>query len=179
MPDLFVFFNLSDEISSVGEKLIPNWFAFLVQLVALILLLIIVFFVAYKPVKKLLDKRADYIENEVKEAEKNNKIAQENAIKSEHIITESKKQASEIIESANKRAVKEAEEIKQETRNEISKMKKSAEEEIKEAKQQSLKDIHKEMVDVALCASEEILKREVNKKDNETLARDFIDNLDK
>ena len=179
MPTIYTLFDLADEISSIGEKLIPNWFAFLVQLIALIVLLVIIFIFAYKPVKNLLQKRSDYIEKEVKDAEESNRIARENAIKSEKIITDSKKTASEIIETANQRALKEAEEIKDETRNEISRMKAAAEEEIKEAKAQSLKDIHNEMVDVALFASEKILQREVDVKDNEQLARDFIDNLDK
>lgn len=179
MPNFYVFFDLGNEISSIGEKLIPNWFAFLVQLVALILLLVLIFFVTYKPVKKLLNDRAEYIEKEVKDAEEDKKIARENAIKSEQMITESKKTASEIIETANKRALKEAEDIKEETREEISRMKKAAELEIEDAKVQSLKDIQDEMVNVALCASEEILGREVSKTDNEALARNFIDNLDK
>lgn len=178
MPNIFVFFDLIEEISSIGDKLIPNWFAFLIQLVALIFLLVIIFFVAYKPVKKLLNTRAEYIEKEVKDAEESNKIAKENALKSEQLVVESKKQASEIIESANKRALKEAEETKEETREEISRMKKAAEIEIKEAKEQSIRDIHDEMVSVALSASEEILQREVDKKDNEKLARDFINNLE-
>lgn len=179
MPNFYVFFNLADEISGIGEKLIPNWFAFLVQLISLIVLVAVIFIFAYKPVKKILDKRADYIEKEVKDAEENSKIARENAIKSEQIITDSKKTASEIVESANIRAQKEADEIKEETRLEISRMKKAAEKEIEDVKEQSLKDIHDEMVDVALCASEEILGREVSKADNEKLARNFIDNLDK
>ena len=94
------------------------------------------------------------------------------------MIIDSKKTASEIIESANQRAIKEAEEIKEETRSEISRMKKAAEEEIRDAKAQSLKDIHDEMVDVALCASEEILGREVDKKDNEKLSN-RLDHLQK
>ena len=179
MPTIITFFDLAEEISSIGSKLVPNWFAFLIQFVALILLLTIIFIFAYKPVKKLLNARAEYIEKEVKDAEENNDIARKNAQKSEQMIIDSKKTASEIIESANQRAIKEAEEIKEETRNEISRMKKAAEEEIRDAKAQSLKDIHDEMVDVALCASEEILGREVDKKDNEKLARNFISSLDK
>jgi len=178
MPKLIVLFDLADEISTIGEKLIPNWFAFLVQLTALLLLLAIVFFVAYKPVKNLLEKRADYIQKEVTDAEESNKIAHENAIKSEQMIADSKKTANEIVENANKRALKEAEDIKEETREEISRMKKAAEKEIEDAKAQSLKDIHTEMVNVALSASEEILGREVDKNDNEKLARDFINNLE-
>lgn len=179
MPTIYSFFDLAEEISSIGEKLIPNWFAFLVQLISLVLLLVIIFIFAYKPVKKLLNARAEYIEKEVKDAEEDKRIARENAVKSEQMIVDSKKTASEIIESANQRAIKEAEEIKEETRNEISRMKKAAEVEIEEAKAQSLKDIHDEMVDVALYASEEILGREVDKSDNEKLARNFINSLDK
>ena len=179
MPTIITFFDLAEEISSIGNKLIPNWFAFLIQIIALILLLTIIFIFAYKPVKKLLNARADYIEKEVKDAENDKKLARENALKSEQMIIDSKKTASEIIESANKRALEEAEEIKEETRNEISRMKKAAEEEINDAKKQSLKDIHDEMVDVALTASEEILGREVDKNDNEKLARNFIESLDK
>lgn len=179
MPTIYVLFDLKDEISSIGEKLIPNWFAFLIQFVALVFLLVIIFFVAYKPVKKLLNARADYIEKEVKDAEESNKVARENAIKSEKIITDSKKTANEIIDAANIRAQKEADSIKEETLQEIKRMKEAAQVEIEDAKAQSLKDIHDEMVDVALCASEEILGREVSKTDNEKLARNFIDNLDK
>lgn len=178
MPQLILFFDLADEISSIGEKLIPNWMAFLVQLISLIVLLVIIFFIAYKPVKNMLEKRADYIEQEVKDAEESKLIAQKNAEESAKMITESKKQASEIIDAANKRALVEAEEIKEETRLEISRMKKAADKEIEEAKAQSLKDIHTEMVNVALSASEEILGREVDKRDNEKLARDFINNLE-
>ena len=179
MPTIYVFFDLGEQISQIGSKLIPNWISFLIQLIALILLLVIVFVFAYKPVKGLLEKRADYIEKEVKDAEESNKIARENAIKSEKLITDSKKTANEIVEAANVRAQKEAESIKEETLEEISRMKKTAQAEIEDAKAQSLKDIQNEMVDVALCASEEILGREVSKTDNEKLARNFIDNLDK
>ena len=46
MPTIYSFFDLADEISSIGEKLIPNWFAFLVQLISLVLLLVIIFIFA-------------------------------------------------------------------------------------------------------------------------------------
>ena len=45
------------------------------------------------------------------------------------------------------------------------------------AKEEAIKDIHNEMVNVALSASEEILKREVDKEDNTRLAEDFINRL--
>ena len=53
-------------------------------------------------------------------------------------------------------------------------MKVGAQEDIERAKEEAIKDIHDEMVKVALSASEEILKREVDTKDNKRLAEDFI-----
>ena len=88
MPTIYSFFDLAEEISSIGEKLIPNWFAFLVQLISLVLLLVIIFIFAYKPVKKLLNARAEYIEKEVKDAEEDKRIARENAVKSEQMIVD-------------------------------------------------------------------------------------------
>lgn len=179
MIHFYTFFDLGEEISSIGEKLIPNWFAFLVQLVALIVLLIIIFVFAYKPVKALLDKRADYIEKEVKDAEENKRIAEKNALESEQLVIDSKKKANEIIKDATLKAENNSRKILDETNQTISKMKRDAEEDIAKSKEQSLKDIHDEMVDVALDASKEILKREVNEKDSRRLAKDFIDDLGK
>ena len=63
---LFIdFINAKDFI----EKLIPNFWSFLIQLLSLIVLIIVVIFVAYKPVKKILQKRQDYIVNNIRESE--------------------------------------------------------------------------------------------------------------
>ena len=56
-------------------------------------------------------------------------------------------------------------------------MKIAAEQDIEQAKQDALKDIRNEMVSVALTASKEILKREVDSEDNTKLAEDFINRL--
>ena len=56
-------------------------------------------------------------------------------------------------------------------------MKKMAEEDIQKSRQEALDDIHKEIVEVALLTSSEILKREVNTKDNARLAEEFIEKL--
>ena len=56
-------------------------------------------------------------------------------------------------------------------------MKKAAEQDIARAKEDAIQDIRSEMVNVALSASKEILKREVDSKDNVKLAEDFIKQL--
>ena len=68
--------NIGETMKSIGEKLIPNWLSFVVQLLSFLVLLLVVFFFAYKPVKKILKKRADYVENEIHEAKESNAQAQ-------------------------------------------------------------------------------------------------------
>ena len=57
-------------------------------------------------------------------------------------------------------------------------MKEAAEEDIQRSQQEALESIRKEMVNLALSASSEILKREVNEKDNARIAEDFIRSIE-
>ena len=84
---------------------------------------------------------------------------------------------SQIIENATKKGEEKYEAMMEEARSEVKDMKIVAEQDIEQAKQDALNDIRKEMVNVALTASKEILKREVDKDDNTRLAEDFINRL--
>lgn len=162
---------------TIRHNLIPSWTSFVMQIAAFIILLVVVIFFAYKPVKKMLKKRQDYIEQEITDAEKSNSAAAINLAQSQETVIASKKEASQIIEDARLEASRQQEEILAETRKEVEKMKKTAEEDIARSRQEALDDIHKEMVDIALLTTSEILKREVNEKDDSRLAKEFIDRL--
>ncbi len=166
------------EIAKIKEKLIPSWTSLVVQFGALVILIFIVIFCAYKPVKKMVKKRQDYIENNIRDSEVSKAVALKAEKQSSEIVLESKKQAAQIIEEAQNAAKKDRENLLNEARLEVTKMKSDAEMDIERSKQEALDEIHAEMVDVALAASSEILKREVNKKDNARLTEEFIENLD-
>ncbi len=161
------------------SKLIPNWVSFVVQLCALLVLIIVVIIFAYKPVKKIIKKRQDYIESNILEAEQNNAQAKSNAMKSEEMIIASEQKASNIIEEARHSALDEQQRIKQETELLVSKMKIEASEDIKRSEIEAKESIRKEMIGIALDASKEVLKREVDEVDNAKLVDDFIRSLDK
>ncbi len=161
------------------EKLIPNFWSFLVEFLALVVLIVVVFFIAYKPVKRMLKKRQDHIEENIRSAEESNQIAQMNKSESEQLIIDSKKQANEIIESAKEKAIVEQHLIEEQSKEDIAKMKERAQEEIRLKEEESLKAIHDEMVDVAIDASSELLKRNISTEDNKRLVQDFIKEMDK
>lgn len=161
------------------HKLIPNWVSFVTQLAAFLVLIAIVFFLAYKPVKKIIKKRQDYIEDNIKQSEIAKSRAKDNVIKSEETLTSSHKKANEMIEEAKKEALKEKEAILLEAQEEVKKLKLESEKDIEQSKADAIEDIRKEMVDLALDASSEILSRNVNNEDNAKLADDFIRSVKK
>lgn len=169
--------NIGEVIKTIQQKLVPNLLSFVVQFLSFLVLILVVFIFAYKPVKKILKKRADYIENEIKEAHESNLAAEKNVVKAKEMVTSSKVQASEIIARAEKQGQERYDMMLVSANNEIATMKKEAEKDIERAKEEAIQDIRNEMVNVALSASEEILKREVDSKDNKRLAEDFINRL--
>ena len=169
--------NIGETMKSIADKLIPNWLSFVIQFSSFIILLLVVFFFAYKPVKKMLKKRADFIQEEIDQAQKNHAEAVEQTKEAKRLLSDSKAEASLIIENATKKGEEKYEAMMLEAKEEVKEMKLAAQDDIEQAKVDALNDIRNEMVNVALTASKEILKREVDEKDNTRLAEDFINRL--
>ena len=125
----------------------------------------------------MLKKRADYIQNEIEQAQKNHLDAVEETREAKKLLSDSKAEASLIIENATKKGEQKYEAMINDAKEEVKEMKLAAQEDIEQAKVDALNDIRNEMVNVALSASKEILKREVDEKDNARLAEDFINRL--
>lgn len=160
-------------------KLFPNPWDALAVFLAFLVLLLVVFFFAYKPVKNLIKKRGDYVEGKIKNAEEKEKNAEIKVKQLEEQVKSSQKEAMEIIEKAKLDATRERNEIKEQAKLDADKEVLRAKEQIAQEIEASKDKIHEEIVDVAVQASSKILEREVSKKDNEKLIDDFIDELDK
>ena len=180
MPNLVVLDSVGETIKKyISENLIPSWSSFVVQLAALVILIVVVLVVAYKPMKKMLAKRADYIENNIRESEIAKAEAERNAQESQEMIIASRKEAADIVANAKTLAIDTQKATLEETQLEVNRMKSQAQEDIERSKIEAKKEIRQEMVSVALAASEEILKREVNEKDNARIVENFIEEIDK
>jgi len=180
MPNLVVLDSVGETIKKyISENLIPSWSSFVVQLAALVILIVVVLVVAYKPMKKMLAKRADYIENNIRESEIAKAEAERNAQESQEMIIASRKEAADIVANAKSLAIDTQKATFEETQLEVNRMKSQAQEDIERSKIEAKEEIRQEMVSVALAASEEILKREVNEKDNARIVENFIEEIDK
>ena len=181
LPLVFSLTSCSIDLSAddFTSKLIPNWPSFVAQLGALVVLIIVVIVFAYKPVKKIITKRQDYIENNIKEAEKSKAVWQENELKSKETVLASERTAADIVAEAKNNAQKERAVILEQTQQDVIKMKKDAENDIARMEEEAQEQIRKEIVSVALDASSELLGREVSSKDNARLIEEFVEEVKK
>jgi len=160
------------------EKLFPNFWDFIVQLAAFVVLLVIVFFLGYKPVKKLLKARHDYVEHNLRDSEDAKAIAERNAKISAQNIETSKKEAVQIVSSAQVEANKESDAILAKAREDAMIERQKADRDILDAEKKAREDTRKQIVDVAIEASSQVLGREVDKRDNARLLDEFMEGLD-
>ena len=159
------------------EKVIPNLWSFLVQLLAFIAMIVIFMKFAYKPVKKFLEARREYIAKNIKEAGEKNLEAESNYAKSKEAIVASKKEAIEIVQDAKVEANKQKASILESANDEINKNKQKAKEEIQLEKEKALKEVHDEVVNLAIETSKSILNREISQKDNQKMIDELVDSL--
>lgn len=171
--------NINLSSNDFTSKLIPNWPSFVAQLGALLVLILVVIVFAYKPVKKIVEKRQDYIEKNIKDAEEAKANWQENETKSKATVLASNRAAADIVAEAKKEAEQEKAKILEEASIEVEKMKKDAENDIARMEKEAEESIRQEMVSIALDASKELLGREVNSSDNSRLIEEFIEEVKK
>ena len=159
------------------EKLFPNVPDAIAVFLAFIVLLIAVFYFAYKPVKKLLKQRGDYVEDKIKTAETREKESQKLLDEANEQVKTKRIEAMEIVEKAKEDANKERNAILEKAKEEKQAELQRTREEIAQEIEASKDEIHREIVSVALDASSKVLEREVNSQDNEKLINSFIDDL--
>ncbi|MDO5330330.1 MAG: F0F1 ATP synthase subunit B [Bacillota bacterium] len=159
------------------SKLIPNFWDFIIQFAAFIVLLLIVFYFGYKPLKKFIAARKAYIGENISEAEKAKSEGLAFKKENEEGVERAKEEARKIVADAKVEANNEGERIKAEAKESASALLKQAESDIEQAKKKSLEDSKKEMVQIALAASEQVLKRQVNEEDEQKLLEDFVDDI--
>ena len=166
------------ESSEFVAKIFPNglW-DFVIQLLAFVVLVLFVFFVGYKPVKKAMKTRGDAIEHDLETAKEQRRIAEAAASEKELTIQAGKDEAARIVEEAKLQAQQTGKAIVSEAKEQAARERMKADKDIAAAKEKSRQDAKKEIVDVALAASSKVLGREVSKEDNERLVASFINEM--
>lgn len=171
--------EIADRVETVVNNMLPNLYITLVQLALFILTAVAFIFLAYKPLKKKLKQRSDYIENNIKESENKKVEAQKLVDEANQNLLDSQKKGVEIVQHAQATAERKTQIAIEEIKTQVEIQKVHAHKDIEAERNKMIKEAKTELVDIAISTSKEILKREVRKEDSDKYIDEFIDEFSK
>ena len=140
-------------------------------------LLLVLRWKAWGPLMTALDARADKITESLSKAEQVTLDAEKQAEKNEAILNQARKEAQEIVVKARDAGDKLKNKLETEGKSQYENMLVKAKEQINTEKEKALNEIKTTVVDIALQASEKIIKRNLTNEDNKKMIEDTIDQL--
>lgn len=170
---------IKDRISFTVNNMLPNLWLTLIQLALFVAVAIAFVLLAYKPLKKKLNERANYVEKNIKDSEAKVDEAQNKINEANAYLLAQQKKAGEIIQSAQKTAETKANDLERELALSIEKQKQTAHKDIENERNKMLKEAKSEIISTAISTSKEILGRNVTIDDNSEYVNKFIEELNK
>ena len=140
-----------------------------------VVLLIVLRWKAWNPLMNALDARAEQIQESLSKAEKVTAEVEQQAEKNEAILNEARKEAQNIVTQAREAGDKLKNKLESDGKEQYEKMLEKAIEQIDTEKQKALNDIKNTVVDIAISASEKVIKRNLNNEDNKKLIEETVD----
>ena len=146
----------------------------LVQLVFFIVLLLLVKKFAWGPVMDMMQKREDYVANEIEAAEQSRAAAEKSSKEAAEQLKQTKQEAQKMIEDAKEAGVRQEQDIIDSARQEADRIKKSAQEEIQNEKEKALQALQDKVASLSVMIASKVIEKEINAQDQEKLIDDYI-----
>lgn len=171
----------SDSLISGNETIInqlfPNLWVFVAHTLATILLLILLFKLAWAPTKRYIAKRTQEIQKNMKEAEQAKIEAEKNLEESKMKILESKNTASQIIETAELEADEKRKKIELAAINKANHIERESLIQLKKQEEELSRRMNVEASKLALETAEIFLSQKINEDENKKLVDKIVNDL--
>ncbi len=145
------------------------------QIVNFTILAVLLYFVAYKPILRLLDERSARIKQGLKDAETASRQAAEMEQAFEAKMAEARREGQEIIAEATQRSEKQRQEILEEAREQARAEIDKAKSEIAREREQAMAQLRREVADLSLLISEKVIGEAMDEQKQRRLIADFLE----
>ena len=171
--------NLSFAADWFNEWFLPDPGLFIWTVITFLIVLAILRWKAWGPLMEALDAREKQIEDSLSKAEKVTAEAEQQAEKNEKILNTARKEAQEIVNQARNAGDTLKEKLEKEGKEQYNGILEKAKEQIDAEKQKALNEIKNTVVDLALRASEKVIKRNLNNDDNKNMIEQTLNEFKK
>ena len=170
--------QMSSDFNTAVDGMLPNLWVTLTQVAIFIAVAVTIYFLAYKPVKRILTKRQDYVVKNIKDSESQKANADVYYDQAKKTVVTAQKQALDIVAQARLQAEQNTEKAQKDLSDSIEKQKEQAHKDILDERERVLKGAYNQVLDTALTASKTILGREVDANDSKKIVDQFIQDMD-
>jgi F-type H+-transporting ATPase subunit b len=139
------------------------------------LLAVLLYFVAYKPILKMLDERAARIKKGLEDAEEASRRAAEIEQEFEQQMALARKEGQEIIAQATQMSEKARQDILEKARQESQEQIEKAKDEIARERELAMADLRQQVADLSLTISEKVIGASLDERTQRKLIADFLE----
>lgn len=154
-----------------------NIWQILISLANLLILFLIIKKLLFKPVKRVLAKRQETLDESYKAAEEANTEAQKKRDELDEKLANAQNRADEILKDATDNAKYRGEKIVEEAQERADTIIRVAQNEAELERKKASDSIKREIVDVSSALTEKMLEREINTEDHRALIDSFIEDI--
>ena len=142
--------------------------------ISFIILLILLWKVAYKPITKALRNREDSIRDSLEEAKKTRESAEALLEDYKKQLAQAREEAQKILAEGKMMGENIKKEIIQKAHEESNQIVKRAQEEIEFQKEKALMELKEKIADLSIMAASKVIEKALDKKDHEQLLDEYI-----
>ena len=152
-----------------------SWQGLLGQIINFVLLLVLLYFIGYKPIRKMLDERSKRIKEGIDQAE----LAKEAAVRAEEEVQrrldEARKDGQLILAQAAEIGERLKAEAREEARREAEALIVRARAEIGMERDEAIDRLRQEFADLAILAAEKVIKETLDKERHRRLIEEVLE----
>lgn len=156
-----------------------QWESVVMHLIALIILTVGLYFLLFKPVKRMVKERQDKIRKIEKENTDLNEEVRQMKSSTEAVLSDAKKEAAVIHENAVKVANQKADEIVADARRQARSLIARTEQEMEEERRKLRSDVEKQITDISVAVAEKMLGHKITPEDDKKLIEDSLERWSK
>lgn len=145
------------------------------QIVNFALLAVLLYFVAYKPILRMLDQRSERIKQGLEDAELASRRAAEMEQEFDQRLAEARKEGQEIIAQATQMSEKARLEILETAREEARAQVEKAKDEISRERELAMSELRQQVADLSLNISEKVIGESLDQQRQRDLIADFLE----
>jgi F-type H+-transporting ATPase subunit b len=145
------------------------------QIVNFTVLAVLLYFVAYKPILRMLDERSARIKKGLEDAELASKRAAEMEQEFERQMVEARKEGQEIVAQATQMSEKARQDILDKAREESKAQIEKAKAEIARERESAMAELRQQVAELSLLISEKVIGQALDEPGQRRLIAEFLD----